>query len=87
MSQFTTVNSTTVKELSETLVKIQKSLNDCVPLVNRINMYLPEPERLEYFSLNPNMSPTRRPSLPGISPSVRVSESEHCNDDDDNDSN
>lgn len=75
-----------MKELSETLVKIQKSLNDCVPLVNRINMCLPEPERLDYFSLNPNVSPSRGPSLPGISPpSVRVSDSEHSSNDDNDD--
>ena len=48
-----------VSELSKTLARIQKNLNDCVPLVNRINMFLPENERLDYFSLNPNVTPRR----------------------------
>ena len=49
--------------MSKTLAKIQQHLNDCIPLVNRINMSLPENERLEYFSMNSNVT-RRHPSSP-----------------------
>ena len=57
-------------------MEIHKHLNECVPVVNRINMYLPENERLEYFSLNPNVSPRKASIQPRLatSPLLRVQE-------------
>ena len=74
------VVSILVSELSKTLVKIQKHLNDCIPLVNRINTYLPDNQKLDYFSLNPNATPRKASGilLPtgmgGTSPLVRIQE-------------
>ena len=40
-----------VSEISETLEKIQGQVDQCVPLMNRLNNLLPENDRMEKFEV------------------------------------
>ena len=40
-----------VSEISEVLEKIQGQVDQCVPLMNRLNNLLPETERMEKFEV------------------------------------
>ena len=42
-------------EVHKALVNIQTTLDSCVPLVRRLNSFLPEQNRLERFKLNPEV--------------------------------
>ena len=46
-----------VSEVSVTLEKIKNHIDDCVPLMNKLNNCLPEELRLEYLSLRQGRSP------------------------------
>lgn len=40
-----------VSDISETLEKIQGQVDQCVPLMNRLNNLLPESDRMEKFEV------------------------------------
>jgi hypothetical protein len=42
----------TVQEMSHSLKKIQRCMNEILPMLNEINNFLPENERLEQFNSN-----------------------------------
>lgn len=41
-----------VKEISNNIKKIQRNIDELLPMMDDINKYLPENERLEEFSLS-----------------------------------
>ena len=42
-------------EVHQALVSIQTTLDGCLPLVRKLNSFLPEQSRLERFKLNPDV--------------------------------
>ena len=51
-----------VNELSKTLLHIQKTLEECIPLINKLNNLLPEGQRMEPFMLKNASSHTHSSS-------------------------
>ena len=51
-----------VNELSKTLLHIQKTLEECIPLMNKLNNLLPEGQRMEPFMLKNASSHTHSSS-------------------------
>lgn len=47
--------SPAVSEVENALKNIKTTLDSCVPLVKRLNTFLPEERRLERFKLNPEI--------------------------------
>ena len=47
--------SPVVSEVNNALKNIKTTLDSCVPLVKRLNTFLPEESRLERFKLNPEV--------------------------------
>ena len=46
-----------MKEVSTTLDAIHSSMEQCVPLLQRLNKLLPERDRLKPFKLHPHLQP------------------------------
>lgn len=66
-----------------TLDKIKGHLDDCVPLMNKLNHCLPEEHRLEYLSLRHGTSPT---PIPPPAEHTRLSQDTEDRDDEETES-